>query len=516
MRLPMREDFMNGHRGHLPRRSSRAVALGLLLAAAAVDAFGAGGAATAATPALESALRRATVKLTCVKQSPDYYNPWAEWYTRTSTGSGAVIDGGLVLTNAHVVAGSRYLTARTESDPAEYRAEVVHIDHQCDLALVRVLDPGFHGRVGPVAIADRLPTLGSTVATYGFPRGGESVSVTAGVVSRVEYAVYSHGGESFLRVQTDAAINPGNSGGPVIQDGAVVGIAFQTDRQSENMGFMIPVPVIEHFLTDVRDGRCDGFPDLGIAFQKLDNPSHRRFLGMQERESGVLVTHAPPSFSAGGRLFPGDVLLAVDGTQVANDGSIPLGESRVPYTYRVDGRQVGERIDLLVLRGGRRLPVSFPVRRGESRIPVQRQHERLPRYLVYGGLVFQPLSLDYLEARGDWNTRAGVLLRHYFYHHESDGLHPHRREYVLISRVLRDRTNAYLAGVEDCIVDTIDGRPVTCLQEAAEILRAAAGDWVRITTDFGARPIVLRAAEMAEANRRIAETYDIPQLERLQ
>ncbi len=504
--------------GHLatPPGAGRPAALAVMLATVLTLA----GCLTSETPTSgggsPAAIRAATVKLTCVQQNPSYYHPWSEQDPETSTGSGVVVRGGLILTNAHVVAHSRYLTVRFETDPGEYEAEVVFISHQCDLALVKVAGDSPADRVRPITISDRLPALGSTVATYGYPHGGDSVSVTKGVVSRIEYSTYSHSGNSFLLVQTDAAINPGNSGGPVVQGSAVVGIAFQVDRAAENMGFLIPAPVIGHFLADVRDGRCDGFPELGVAWQSLENPDHRRSLRMKDGESGVLVTHSYPLCSAGGLLIPGDVILTVDGAEVSGDASIPLQGLRVPFSYLIDSRQVGEQVKIGVLRGGERMTVTVPLKREDNRIPWSNLYDSQPRFLVYGGLIFQPLSLDYMEIWENWPVEAELLLRHYFINAESDGMHPQRKEFVVINRVLSDSSNSYLGEVEDRVVDTIDGRPITSLQDAADALAAASGEWVVITTDYGDKPIVLKTSEMAEANRRIMEAYDLPQLERLQ
>ena len=89
----------------------------------------------------------------------------------------------------------------------------------CDLAVLRVDDPAFLAGLRPLPLGD-LPSIGERVLTYGFPLGGQDVSSTAGIVSRIESRGYVHSGaDSHLVVQTDAAINPGNSGGPVVQDG---------------------------------------------------------------------------------------------------------------------------------------------------------------------------------------------------------------------------------------------------------------------------------------------------------
>lgn len=72
--------------------------------------------------------------------------------------------------------------------------------------------------------------------------GGECISITAGVVSRVEMTTYANAGQDLLSVQIDAAINPGNSGGPVVNgNGELVGVAFQSlsDYDVENIGYVV-------------------------------------------------------------------------------------------------------------------------------------------------------------------------------------------------------------------------------------------------------------------------------------
>ena len=89
----------------------------------------------------------------------------------------------------------------------------------CDLAILVVGDPAFFEDTVPVQFGG-LPRINSTVQTCGFPMGGRQISITEGVVSRLETSVYSHSqAAQHLVVQTDAAINPGNSGGPVFQGG---------------------------------------------------------------------------------------------------------------------------------------------------------------------------------------------------------------------------------------------------------------------------------------------------------
>ena len=136
---------------------------------------------------------------------------------------------------------------------------------------------------------------------------------------RVELDTYTQSGRSLLSVQIDAAINEGNSGGPVVSDGAVVGIAMQGMDDADNVGYMIPTPVIRHFLEDVADGRYDGFPRLGIDVQDMESDAQRRAARMGPAQTGALITRVDYRGPSYGLLRPRDVLLAIDGRAIAND-----------------------------------------------------------------------------------------------------------------------------------------------------------------------------------------------------
>ncbi len=107
---------------------------------------------------------------------------------------------------------------------------------------------------GELQFSNTIPQLQDDVFVIGYPMGGDNACITQGVVSRVEPVIYAHAATSLLAVQIDAAINPGNSGGPAFVGGKVVGVAFQNIQNASNVGYIIPVPIIKHFLNDVAAG----------------------------------------------------------------------------------------------------------------------------------------------------------------------------------------------------------------------------------------------------------------------
>ena len=141
-----------------------------------------------------------------------------------------------------------------------------------DLAVLKLDDRDFFDAHPALPMRPELPRIQQTVFAYGYPEGGMDLSITRGIVSRLEYAEYYQMTEG-LRIQIDAAINPGNSGGPAVVDGQMIGLVFSKLQMADNIGYIIPMEEIDLFLKDVEDGRYDGKPILIDTFQHLENPA---------------------------------------------------------------------------------------------------------------------------------------------------------------------------------------------------------------------------------------------------
>src|SRR5438270_9845552 len=169
-----------------------------------------------APPQPNGPVQKSLVRITATEVAPDYRAPWNAGMIGRGIGAGFVIDGNRIMTNAHVVSNSRYLTVERDGDPNKYPAKVLFVAHDCDLALITVDSPNFYKNMLPVKFGG-IPELESTVSAYGYPIGGERMSVTTGIVSRIDFQLYTHSSiDQHLAVQISAQINPGNSGGPVM------------------------------------------------------------------------------------------------------------------------------------------------------------------------------------------------------------------------------------------------------------------------------------------------------------
>ncbi len=460
-----------------------------------------------APPGIESAI----VRIVTFSQRGDAYAPWNTTAVARGSGSGVVIGGGMVLTNAHVVSDARMVVIFLHGDPDPHEARVAVAGHDGDLALVRPVEEGLLDNVRPLAMGG-LPALRSVVETYGYPAGGEQISSTRGVVSRIDMQLYVHSGvDAHLAVQTDAAINPGNSGGAVVQDGKLVGIAFQNASDMENVGYFIPTEVVRHFLDDAADGTYGGYPELGVFASTMVNPAARRKAGLPDGLSGVRVYRVYPGSSADGLLRPGDIMLSIEGSPIANDGTVAVDGLRVRYGALVDRHQVGTILATEVLRDGKRLPVSIPLRTYPPVARLARSYDRPPSYYVYGGLVFVPLDRTMLETYGEeWTRTADRTLARELLLRGSEEPERMQEERVVLLRRLDHPVNADFAWFRNELIERINGRPIRTLDDVVAAIEKNEGPQHVFEFKYGGKAAALDRAAAAAANAEILTRYGIP------
>jgi S1-C subfamily serine protease len=404
------------------------------------------------------------------------------------------------------VSNARFLTISKEGDPNPYLAKVLHVAHDCDLALLGVEDPNFFKGTLPLEFGG-IPEIESVVSAYGYPLGGTRLSVTRGIVSRIDFQPYSHSGmDSHLAIQIDAAINPGNSGGPVMQKGKVVGVAFQGYRGdiAQNVGYMIPTPVILRFLKDVEDGRYDSFVDLSLTYRSLFNPAARRALGLKDDSTGVQVCSVYSGGASDGIVKPGDVVLKIDGHTVSSDGTIPIENEAVPLEEVVERKFKGENVRLDILREGK--PMALTVSLKET-WPFKLQsnlYDEKPRFVMAGGLVFQPADQNFMEAHDPSDQRLNYLFDYFV----EDELHTNRPEIIVLSNILPDPVNAYAEEFRYSVVDEVNGHRIKRIEDIATAFDEQAEYYV-IKFAGGNRPIVLERKAIEEARPRIRERYAV-------
>jgi len=450
--------------------------------------------------------RASVVQVLVTSQAEDYTRPWQRPRASNSGGSAFFIGNRRLMTNAHVVSDAKTLLVKRADRPERYQARVLFKGDDCDLAMLTVDDDGFFAGMEPLRIGNR-PDIQSTVAAVGYPMGGNKLSVTEGVVSRIELRTYAHSRvDEHLAIQIDAAINPGNSGGPVVQDGKVVGVAFQGQFFAQNIGYMIPPSVIRHFLEDVGDGTYHGYPELGLYTGTLENDGLRRFLGVPEDESGVLVLKPMPYASCVGHMRRNDVVTKIDGNRIENDGTIRVGKEFLDFSFVVEGKQIGDTVTLTVRRDGKLIEVPIKLQGFEGRMSRGYRYDQRPEYLVTGGYVFLPVTTNYLA-----RTRGSEELSYYYqqWYRTIAEEGRTREQLVLLSRVLRWPTTRY-QDYKNAIVRRVDGKTPRDFAHFVKMLDEAEADLVKIEFEgVNTPPLILDRRVIADSHDAICKRYGI-------
>jgi S1-C subfamily serine protease len=344
-----------------------------------------------------SDIRQSVVKIYTTYRGPDFEAPWTRLPPEELTGSGFVIAGDLILTNAHVVEQSSQIFVQPPQSADRLRAELVAIARGIDLAILRLRRDSereaFHAAHPALEFDEELPRIGRTVQAYGYPLGGEQLSITEGVVSRIEYADYYF--ETFgLRVQVDAALNPGNSGGPVVMDGRVIGVTFSGIDQSQNIGYLIPAEEVRHFLADAADGTYDGRDRLfAKGFQTAENEAIRGWLGLSAEQTGLIYTGEEDDLP----LERWDLIAKIGDYGIDNAGLITVGDGvRVSWAYQIPLLAANGVVPVTVVRQGAEVELELPVssRRDELMSYIGNDY---PEYFVLGPMVFSPVRKDHLK-----------------------------------------------------------------------------------------------------------------------
>lgn len=450
----------------------------------------------------------AVVDIQVVTAHYDYGSPWQSSSQYQLRGSGFLIEGNYILTNAHVVQGYLSIEVKAQNGRVSY-AEVVAISHAGDLALLQLETPSILSGVEPLRIRDHMVEMNEKITIVGFPMIGETLCVTEGRVIQTEVSYYVHTFSELLVHRVDGRAFEGNSGGPVLAGEEVVGILHQGSQEVQDI---IPVPIIQHFLEEVRGGRVEGFPMFSCQFlsfyQSVRNPALRAYYGLNSSEDGILVRYIPENHFLYEEIFPGDIILSIDGYKIAQDQMVKLKSGlKVNFRYLIAQKFYGEDLELVVLRDGVRLSLKVyidPSKKGEPLI-LRDRLDRPPTYYMHGGLVFQPIDsqfkIDFDSF--DYSDR----LDYYFYSGKVEG---GRSEVIVITKILPDPVNeGYICHPDIGIVSKINDRDICKMADVIEAFETNEENYHRILTEADYE-IILDRRLAKERNELIMRRYGIP------
>jgi len=433
-----------------------------------------------AAPAHPDRVENAIVKVFTTVRYPDLVRPWTKQPPAEFTGSGVVIEGRRILTNAHVVLYASQIQVQANQAGDKIPATVEAFAPGIDLAVLKLDDESFFDTHAPLPRAKSLPQIKDPVMVYGYPAGGTNLSITKGIVSRIEFTGYNFPAAG-LRIQIDAAINPGNSGGPAVVDDQMVGLAFsRLGGGTENIGYIIPNEEVDLFLQDIADGHYDGKPGLYDELQTLENPALRAFLALDRSVHGIVV-HRPFRDDPAYPLLEWDVITKIGDTPVDDQGMVQLGPNlRVFFAYLLQHLAKAGIVPLTIVRGGRERIVALPVS-PERPMLLTALNGAYPSYFVYGPLVFSAASDMYVASLGNDNNVLNLFTAEgspMLVRRGDPPAFPGEELVVVTSPFLPHKLDQGYSSPVAKVVKTVNGIPIRNLAHLVAVLRDCKDEFV--------------------------------------
>jgi S1-C subfamily serine protease len=459
--------------------------------------------AQAQAPEGAAGVENAVVRIFTTLRYPDPYRPWTKQSPSDVTASGVVIEGKRILTNAHAVLYASQVQVQANQSGDKIPATVVAIAPGIDLAVLKLDDESFFAAHAPLARSNVLPQIKDAVLAYGFPTGGASLSITKGIVSRIEFVNYNFP-VSGLRVQIDAAINPGNSGGPAVAADKMIGLAFsRLGGEAQNIGYIIPNEEIELFLHDIADGHYDGKPAMFDELQTLENPALRAFLKVDKPATGVVV-HQP---YAGSPLKEWDVITHIGDAPIDDQGMVTVdGDLRVSFRYLIQKTAKNGSVMLSVRRAGKPLALEIPLATTRPLLIPDLVGE-YPPYFIYGPIVFSKATSLFLTFL---NNNAGLIgafsaVRSPLVTQRGEAPGSEREELVVIAAPFFPHSIAKgYTNPSGAVVYSVNGVRIRSLRNLVTVLRDLKDDYVTFELDNrGGEALVFSRREIVAATNDV-------------
>jgi len=458
-------------------------------------------AAVAAADDLAPRLRAALVNIETTSQSWDQANPWRKRDVTTETGSGFVVEPGVILTLASAVEDPRMIQVSVANSARLYPARLKHVDPRLDLALLEILDEELRARMQPLAVGEPIG-LDDTVDLYQLGRDNLLERYTARVVSATAEP-------TMLNLTVDTTLGGEGDGQVAIRDGKVVGMLTHKGKGQE--GTILGVETIRHYLDDFKDGVYNGCPGPGLWVQPLLRADLRAYYGLKPDQHGLAITRVMQGRTGDGVLKEGDVLLEVDGYDLDDEGKFNHEvHGRLSAGYLFQGRRyAGDTMKVKVLRDGQVKDLTIELRpfpAAEQRVPDRPAGGR-PQYLMVGGLVILELTQDFSVYR----STGGVVLRRYKDRATWDPP-SERKRIVFVDHVLEDPSNKGMEEIRHAVLESVNGQPIHDIADVAKALEQPQGKFQVFHFEGVESDFVIPVAELAQINDRIAKTYKVTRL----
>jgi S1-C subfamily serine protease len=460
---------------------------------------------------------KSILRVNSTNQVYDLGSPWQKKPPTGRRGLGVLVGDGSILVTADLVANSNFIELELPANAKKSTATIQHIDYESNLALLRATDPEFLAGMIPLKLAEKI-SIGDSATVLQFEPNGE-IARTTGRISSISIAPYplENVGLLVFKISMPLQQRDGSFTLPAVHGGRLVGLLMRYDSRNQTAD-IIPMPIISRFLASTTQPDFKGFPRLGVSFAPLRDPQLRRFIGLTE-PGGIYVTKVTPKSSAASAgLREGDVILAVNGLPLDQDGNYEDADyGRILFSH-ITGTltPAGGKVVLKILRSGKieEVPVAMKPLDRSSVVSPSFLSDAAPPYFILGGMVFVELSRPYLQEWGaEWTKNAPQRLVNYDAF--QDELPADRGKIVVLAQILPTPDTIGYENIENVVIKELNGRPVKSIADLAEAAKHPVEGFQKIKLEEDPTWLFLDAASI-EANRtQLMEHYELPATERL-
>ncbi len=458
-----------------------------------------------APKAPHEAVAASLLSISSTRQEYNRLRPWEKEDDATSEFSGVYLGHGQVLTIGNAALAATYVEISLPDGSRSVPARVLRYDRDLNLALLAPMhekDLSIFDTRQPLELGEALK-LGDAAAFDILVRGLIPVRIPllAESCEVVKSSPLLHMPRLSLRA-AQALPEGGVLGLPILREGKLAGLASGCNRDTQTL-YCINAELLGRFLA-AEDGVYASCPMIGIDFTGLNDPVLRAWLKLPEAQGGLYVNEVYGGGAAEqAGLREGDVVMAIDGLPIDTQGRCmhPLYGAIEARAVLRSIKPMDETLKLSISRDGERQELAIPLDRAaleQHLLGTLEPEGTQPRYVMWGGLLFQPMTQDYVMAL--MKRAKGTLPVQFLEAEEREKEFREKgvSELVMLTQVIPTPATLSYDGVGYCLVETVNGKPVHNFAEFVHLLDEPTPDGL---VSFGLN----KAPYTIYVDRRVAE-----------
>ncbi len=454
----------------------------------------------------EQVLERFQTSLVEIELTRKLHNYRLPWVTgqKIVLKNGLVLTGNRILTTADDVSGALLVRVQKDGEAKRYDASLEWVDYYANLAVLNVADDAFWKGLEPVQLASTIPQSGElNILRW---RNGR-LEARAAEIERLFVGKSQTSYVEYPQLEVTSEIGAAGWAEVVVQQGRVVGLTASANGKSLRI---LPSELILKVLEARKKSPHGALAYMDFVWQPGTNPDLLRSLGLDSTDQGIIINITDVKRIAPQVLLPGDVITDIAGFPIDVEGKYRDPDyGRLPFqALATRNVMAGDTLKMTVWREQKKISVDYvlPAAVFSNDLVPDAEYDLAPEYLIAGGFVYQSVIGPYLAAHG---ANAPFLLKYYDYRRPVTD----RNSLVVISGVLPD---PYNRGYEDhgqLIVDRINDRPISTVQDVAEALKNPLDGFhvVRFFPDQLVRTLIMDSTSMDLSTARVLERYRIPE-----